>query len=314
MKLSICIPTDDQRDLLKHLLHSIQPEITEGVELVICDNASTDQSELVARDFVKYAPRTLYYKCSKKIPFQQHVAETMDLAKGEYCWLLRPGDILKQGALHSVLEQLEKTPELAGLSVRALPPEASLSPWPLLFPKEDRSYRNVKSCLGDLLLYFRWSSAHLALRKPWLMALKQSEHLKESSLSFSLAKVIIERPNWTFLSTPLIQLRQEETSLLPEFEKTAVSCADLVGLLLGRASPLYFAVLNRMCLGPLSTGLKVLRRQKESLSEQTLQIVFKKYWAVPAFWTHQFPSLLADHPLVNKALSFYHRLARHGKK
>ncbi|NGX45308.1 MAG: GalNAc(5)-diNAcBac-PP-undecaprenol beta-1,3-glucosyltransferase [Chlamydiae bacterium] len=309
MKLSICIPTDNQQEPLALLLQSIQPELSETVEVIICDNCSHDQSELIARDFIKKAPRILYYKSPKKMTSLDHLVETMDLAKGEYCWLLQPGDLLNSGAIQTILNQLAQKPELAGLSVRAA--QEKETPWPFLSPESSRSYQDAKRCLGDLFFYFKWTSAHLALRKPWLKALKKGKPLKEKALSFSLAQVILEKPNWAFLSTPLIQLIPEDASL-PEFEKTALGCADNVALLLGAKSPLYFGVVNRMCKGPLAAGLKALRSRKEPLAEQALQKLFKKYWAVPAFWSHQLPTLLADHPLTQKAFSLYHRLRNKG--
>lgn len=307
MKLSICIATDNEKESLERLLDSLYSELTDGCEIVICDNGSTDQSELVARTFIKKAPRTLYYKSPEKKSHHNHLIETLELAKGQYCWLLQPGDLLMSGALKKVLAHLDQNPELAGLSVRAAQEEGS--PWPFLSPESDQSYRDPKRCLGDLFFYFNWPSAHIALKKPWLEALKLRlrKISKEQLLSFSLAQVILEKPRWDFLSTPLIHLRPGSDSL-PEFEKTALGCADTVGTLLGTKNPLYFGVLNRMCEGPLSAGLKALRDRREPLAEQAFQKIFKKYWAVPAFWSHQLPGLVADHRWTQKAFSLYHRM------
>ena len=304
MKLSICIPTDNQKEELRELLHSLQAELSENVEVIICDNASTDESEVIARNFIKRGGRTLYYKSPKKISRQEHLIEAIDLATGDYCWFLQPGDTLKAGALTAALVKLDCQPNLAGLSISAM--QQSSAPWPFLTPENDRSYRNAKSCLGDLLYYFGWTTPHLALRKPLQIALEKRTYPERLILSFALAKVVLEKPNWAFLSAPLLELKQTDLSI-PEFEKMAMSFADSAEQLLGKASPLYFSVLNRMCGGPLSSALKAL---KKPLPEQTLQRVLKKFWAIPAFWSHQFPSLFADLPLTQKAFSFYRSLRK----
>ena len=68
--LSICIPTYNRSEHLRKTLDSIirQKEFaTKQVEIVISDNASTDNTEIVAREYCERYSNIFYYKNEKNI-------------------------------------------------------------------------------------------------------------------------------------------------------------------------------------------------------------------------------------------------------
>lgn len=62
--LSICIPTYNRGDILKENLNYILklPEFDDSIEIVISDNASTDNTEEVAKSFTSFYKNIRYYK------------------------------------------------------------------------------------------------------------------------------------------------------------------------------------------------------------------------------------------------------------
>lgn len=63
--ISICIPTYNRKEYLKKSIESIvtQPEFTNGtVEIVISDNASTDETDILCKQFAREYPNLHYYK------------------------------------------------------------------------------------------------------------------------------------------------------------------------------------------------------------------------------------------------------------
>ncbi len=126
--LSICIPTFNRASLLDVCLASLLPQVAscgEQVEVVVSDNASTDET------------RDLLTKWQQRFPFRLHrhndnigllgnitfVAGT--LARGDFIWLLGDDDLLAVGAVEQVVNMLTQAPniDLIGLNVGYYPYE-----------------------------------------------------------------------------------------------------------------------------------------------------------------------------------------------
>lgn len=108
-RLSICIPTLNRGDYIGETLDSIFSQWEEGVEVVIVDGGSTDDTEQVVNSFQKRFPSICYVKkeSSEKKPTNQGFDRDCDhavvLASGEYCWLMTDDDLLRPGALRKIL-------------------------------------------------------------------------------------------------------------------------------------------------------------------------------------------------------------------
>ena len=108
-RLSICIPTLNRGDYIGETLQSIASQWEEGVEIVIVDGGSTDNTEQVVNTFRERIPHIRYTKrdSSQKKPsnegFDRDCDHAVMLAQGTYCWLMTDDDLLKAGALRKVL-------------------------------------------------------------------------------------------------------------------------------------------------------------------------------------------------------------------
>ena len=78
MKLTIGIPTRNRRDYLLALLHSIEPH--EGVEILVSDNASTDDT---ARTLANYRmPGFRYWSNPENVGFGRNFLKLIEQAQG----------------------------------------------------------------------------------------------------------------------------------------------------------------------------------------------------------------------------------------
>ena len=107
IKLSICIPTYNFGEFIGETLESIIRQAGEDVEIVVGDGASTDNTEEVVRRYQADYPRLIYRNLGKKGGIDLDIAKTVDLASGDYCWLMSSDDVLKPGAIDRILGELQ---------------------------------------------------------------------------------------------------------------------------------------------------------------------------------------------------------------
>ena len=82
--LSICIPTYNRGDVLTSCINAIigNPIFCDEIEIVVCDNASTDNTEQVMQPYVKKYPNIKYFRNSENIGVTRNFIRVMDLATG----------------------------------------------------------------------------------------------------------------------------------------------------------------------------------------------------------------------------------------
>ena len=114
-KLSVCISTYNRADWLSASLRnwaSMYPQPLEGVELLVCDNTSTDHTPdvvapyLLRRDFA-------YHRNLQNVGMLGNLRETAHHATGEYVWILGDDDLLLPGAVERLLMALHQHPDIA---------------------------------------------------------------------------------------------------------------------------------------------------------------------------------------------------------
>ncbi len=100
--LSICIATYNRADFIAETLDSIIPQLTNDIELLIVDGASTDETENVIRKYTDSNQHVRYVRLTSKGGVDQDYCKSVELARGEFCWLFTDDDILKPGAIAAV--------------------------------------------------------------------------------------------------------------------------------------------------------------------------------------------------------------------
>lgn len=112
--LSICIPTRNRDKYLSDLLSCIENEITNyhlnesDIKIYISDNASTDKTETIVKSYQNKIPFLFYYCNSQNIGGDRNFLRCINLAKGEYIWLVGDDELITDGALVYILSVLKK--------------------------------------------------------------------------------------------------------------------------------------------------------------------------------------------------------------
>lgn len=110
-KLTIAIPTYNRCCKLEECINRVM-EYRSGldVDIIISDNASTDDTQEFAARIIKENPEIRYYRNSENLGFDGNFLKCFERARGQYVWLLSDDDILLPGAIESILMGLEKEP------------------------------------------------------------------------------------------------------------------------------------------------------------------------------------------------------------
>ena len=109
MQLSICVPTYNRAGFLYELLQSIVLNPPgHSVEVCISDNCSTDATEEVVRRCQKSANIPIrYHRNSENRGPDYNYLKAVELAHGDYCWLMGSDDQLPPRAISTVRNQLK---------------------------------------------------------------------------------------------------------------------------------------------------------------------------------------------------------------
>jgi glycosyltransferase involved in cell wall biosynthesis len=115
--LSIAIPTYNRCELLSKLLAALGAEITSfapservaaRVEVVVHDNASTDDTTAVVEAARSIHPWLIYHRNPVNDGMDGNFRRCFDSTHGRYLWVIGDDDTLRPGALKPVLALLER--------------------------------------------------------------------------------------------------------------------------------------------------------------------------------------------------------------
>ena len=82
IQLSICIATLNRASFLRETLDNILPQTTDGVEVVVVDGASTDNTREVVQQAAARFGRLRYVRLEKKGGVDQDYCKAVELASG----------------------------------------------------------------------------------------------------------------------------------------------------------------------------------------------------------------------------------------
>jgi glycosyltransferase involved in cell wall biosynthesis len=111
-KVSIGLAVFNGENYLKTAIDSILSQTFSDFELIISDNASTDRTEEICRQYAQQDCRIRYYRNSTNIGGSNNENQTFKLARGEYFRLAAHDDFLAPTLIEKCVEVLERNPSI----------------------------------------------------------------------------------------------------------------------------------------------------------------------------------------------------------
>lgn len=169
--LSICIATYNRASFIGETLESIIPQLDDDVELLVVDGASTDNTEDVVRKYAQKESRISYIRLSAKGGVDQDYDRSVELARGEYCWLFTDDDLLKPGAVAAVKAALKKGYDLVVVNAEVRDRELSIVLGRRrIIMQDNKAYApsSMEHLFIDALDYLSFIGAVVMRRSIWL--------------------------------------------------------------------------------------------------------------------------------------------------
>lgn len=108
LKLSVCMPTFNYGRYIRRAIDSVRDQGVADVEVLVLDGGSTDETRQVVEEAAAEWPAVRYVRQESRGGIDADLARSVELATGEYCWLLSADDALQAGALRTILAEFDQ--------------------------------------------------------------------------------------------------------------------------------------------------------------------------------------------------------------
>lgn len=112
--LSICVSTYNRADWLAVSLKNLTrflPVPRDEVEIVVCDNTSTDRTPDVVQPYLQRSDFR-YYRNPQNVGMLGNLRVTAHHACGRYIWILGDDDLIKAGCIEKILQVIQSQPDI----------------------------------------------------------------------------------------------------------------------------------------------------------------------------------------------------------
>ena len=106
-KLSICIPTFNRAEYIESTLQKILEQNCLGLQVVVADNASSDNTESIVEQYIEKGLAIKYFRWPENMGADNNYRKVAELAEGEYLWFLGSDDWICAGAINTVIDKCE---------------------------------------------------------------------------------------------------------------------------------------------------------------------------------------------------------------
>lgn len=227
IKLSICIPTFNRASFIGDALESVISQADETIEIVVVDGASTDNTPEIVRKYQQKFKNLVYYRGEKNMGVNRDMAKTIELARGEYCWMFSDDDMLKPGAIKRILNEIKSGYEIylcnvtvCSLSMQVIRERLWLSSevkdriFNLHIKEELIEYFDKANSIGALFSYI---SSIILRRQEWMNIGYDYDFDRTAyALASTLFSFIKRRCRLKYIKSPLLLWRNDNASFQNE--------------------------------------------------------------------------------------------------
>jgi glycosyltransferase involved in cell wall biosynthesis len=210
VKLSICIPTYNRAVFLKEALNSIISQATYQIEIVVSDNASTDNTKDIIEESRNSFAHIQYFRWDENMGADRNYLKVIELAKGEYCWWLGSDDALMDGAVSVMLETVSRGYDFVFTNIMGYDIDLKIPNNKVLTATKHNTPDMTLTSIGSWITYL---SAICIKREFFMQNIEVANLHVGTMLSFCypVASIIFRNNNY-IIDKPLVKYRAGNTS------------------------------------------------------------------------------------------------------
>lgn len=321
IRLSICIPTYNRGAFIGQTIESITSQATDEVEIVISDNASTDNTEEVVRSYEQRFARITYFRWDRNMGADRNYLKVIELANGDYCWFMGSDDCVEDGGIAAVLDALKKYPGLAGISVNRNAYSVEMSKKISDRPADsgllgrDTLFDSCEKFFPILGHYLGYIPAQVVNRKLWnkVVTLKDpTPYFNAYVHVYIIANMMKENPEWLYIHKKCVGWRSGNSSFLGGgiykfLEMVVLGLERILQDVFGKGTIPYDGMMKH--LSSVDVFYQILKAKLGGAPSQFLRKAFilcvRAYWRYPVFWLKTFPLFVVPRPLLQIAHLIY---------
>ena len=218
---SFSIPVYNGEATIKETVLSILKECDDSCEILVMDNASTDNTGRIVKELAIKNQKIRYQRNETNLGYDRNFHCCFKYAKGDYVWLIGDDDVLRPGALSYVKQVIKKNQNVGFIYVNY----AMVSRETNKINKErdleiydDQLFDNGIAALRTLKEYPNFISSMVFLREAW-MSLNHQEYFGTLYIQLSAYIYTISHYKSYAVAEPFVENRCRLNNLghKPEF-------------------------------------------------------------------------------------------------
>ncbi len=321
--VTFCIPTYQRAGPLGELLASLAPQITDDTEVVIAEEPSGDDATArVVAEWAPRFPRLRHERNSERLTFDRNFLRVLDLAAGDYCWMLGDDDIVEPGGVARAVAALRQEPPLTGMTVNLVAYDHTLSQRIYRRPFQQQAsgvFTDAAGMFLCLLDQIGFLSSTILRREAFVRARARGgleEFVGSGYIQVAaLMRMMKAEPRWGYLAEPCVGWRADndsfnERGLLGRLKMDVEGYARVAADVFGADSEVYHAAMAQVARSHARHHIvrAKLGGASAAYTREAFALCRRTYGRYPAYWLHTFPLLLMPSGLLRQARRVYQGL------
>lgn len=317
VRFSICIPTFNRGPFLAELLESILDQGHPEVEVVISDNASTDDTSSVVDAYRGRFRQFVWHRWPVNMGADANFAKVISLASGEHCWFMGSDDALLPGSIDAIFADFEKFGRPAGASVNWMLYDRQLSrplkaePAITQIGASSRLFTDGRQAFYSLAEYLGYIPSLIFAKAEWENAARPvaGDNFYNYLHVYVAAKILENNRPWLFVSHPCLKWRADNDSFLVDgfyrrFEIDVRGYTKIIEMTFARDRWFQKKVMDKICRVIICAAIPqfAFREELKSDVSRTLDLCFRHLRGYSAFWTWILPWLLLAQTRIVRVL------------
>lgn len=324
--LTIAIPTYNRSESLQAVLDSILSQISDNykLEIIISDNASTDNTFEIVKQYQEKYPYIKYFRNEFNKGIDYNISKAVELSSSDYVMLLSDDDLLLDGGLAYLISLINTNNEVGffyinGIGFRKTFKEIEFFQGPVINNLENITFYDKSEFVNFLKYQITFVSAFLLHRKTWNLNTNKERYFgTDIYLSYDLLHLLANSERFMYIGKPLIGVHASYTP--GNYRIFNAFAYQWRNLLLNEAITLGYNknIMNSLfkeTVNGLKGRIKSIKKGNVNakLDFQTWKLIFISTYDTPAFWLKLLPVLFTPSILYvigEKLVNFRRKIKR----